>query len=160
MRFRTRWSATSPTGPDSATVAAAPGFSASCLPIGATFIMVFSPPASLSGTGLVIWMAVAIIGFYSAMTVFFVPHLSLGAELSTSYHERSRLFGMRHGFYTFGSILSLISFYLLISAEQEGREVVRSGSLRAGPARRRCDGGADYRLREPPARSARSIRAG
>ena len=99
---------------------------ASCVPIGATFIMVFSPPESLTGTSLVIWMAVAIIGFYSAMTVFFVPHLSLGAELSTSYHERSRLFGMRHGFYTFGSILSLISFYLLISAEQEGREVVRA----------------------------------
>ena len=94
--------------------------------IGATFIMVFSPPESLTGTALVIWMAVAIIGFYSAMTVFFVPHLSLGAELSTSYHERSRLFGVRHGFYTFGSILSLISFYLLISAEQEGRDVVRA----------------------------------
>jgi GPH family glycoside/pentoside/hexuronide:cation symporter len=99
---------------------------ASCLPIGATFIMVFGPPESLSDTALVIWMAVAIIGFYSAMTVFFVPHLSLGAELSGSYHERSRLFGVRHGFYTFGSILSLISFYLLISAEQQGREIVRA----------------------------------
>lgn len=99
---------------------------ASCVPIGATFIMVFAPPESLSDTGLVIWMSVAIIGFYSAMTVFFVPHLSLGAELSSSYHERSRLFGVRHGFYTFGSILSLISFYLLISAEQQGRDVVRA----------------------------------
>ena len=102
---------------------------ASTLPIGAAFIMVFSPPADLTGTGLVIWMAVAIIGFYSAMTVFFVPHLSLGAELSSSYHERSRLFGVRHGFYTFGSILSLVSFYLLISAEQEGPEAVRALAL-------------------------------
>lgn len=98
----------------------------SCVPIGASFIMVFAPPASLSDAGLVIWMAIAIIGFYSAMTVFFVPHLSLGAELSSSYHERSRLFGVRHGFYTFGSILSLISFYLLIAAEQQGREAVRA----------------------------------
>ena len=102
---------------------------ASTLPIGAAFIMVFAPPAGLTGAGLVIWMAVAIIGFYSAMTVFFVPHLSLGAELSSSYHERSRLFGVRHGFYTFGSILSLISFYLLISAEQQGRDVVRETAL-------------------------------
>jgi Na+/melibiose symporter-like transporter len=70
-------------------------------------------------------MAVAIIGFYSAMTVFFVPHLSLGAELSKSYHERSRLFGMRHAFYTFGSILSLATFYQLIRAEQQGADVVR-----------------------------------
>jgi Na+/melibiose symporter-like transporter len=99
---------------------------ASIIPIGAAFVMVFAPPQGLEGTALSLWMAVAIIGFYSAMTVFFVPHLSLGAELSKSYHERSRLFGIRHAFYTFGSILSLMSFYLLIRAEQEGAEVVRA----------------------------------
>jgi GPH family glycoside/pentoside/hexuronide:cation symporter len=102
---------------------------ASTLPIGAAFVMVFAPPEGLTGAGLVVWMAVAIIGFYSAMTVFFVPHLSLGAELSSSYHERSRLFGVRHGFYTFGSILSLISFYVLILAEQQGHQAVRSAAL-------------------------------
>ena len=98
---------------------------ASTIPIAGMFIMVFAPPDSLSGIGLIIWMTVAIIGFYSALTMFFVPHLSLGAELSENYHERSRLFGVRHAFYTFGSILSLISFYILISAEQEGTAVVR-----------------------------------
>jgi sugar (glycoside-pentoside-hexuronide) transporter len=98
---------------------------ASAIPIFGAFIMVFAPPEGLQGTGLVIWMAVAVIGFYSAMTVFFVPHLSLGAELSESYHERSRLFGVRHGFYTFGSIISLFTLYLLGSAEQQGTDVVR-----------------------------------
>jgi GPH family glycoside/pentoside/hexuronide:cation symporter len=99
---------------------------ASILPLAGTFIMVFSPPESLSGTALIVWMAVAIIGFYSALTMFFVPHLSLGAELSENYHERSRLFGVRHGFYTFGSILSLISFYILISTEAAGPSAVRT----------------------------------
>jgi Na+/melibiose symporter-like transporter len=98
---------------------------ASIVPIAIAFVMVFSPPRALSDGALVAWMAVAIIGFYSAMTVFFVPHLSLGAELSKSYHERSRLFGMRHAFYTFGSILSLATFYQLIRAEQQGADVVR-----------------------------------
>lgn len=98
---------------------------ASIVPISATFVMVFAPPAGVEGAALAVWMAVAIIGFYSAMTIFFVPHLSLGAELSASYHERSRLFGMRHAFYTLGSILSLASFYLLIRAEQEGAAAVR-----------------------------------
>lgn len=98
---------------------------ASIVPIGAAFVMVFAPPRGLSDGALVTWMAVAIIGFYSAMTVFFVPHLSLGAELSKSYHERSRLFGLRHAFYTFGSILSLVTFYVLIRAEQQGADVVR-----------------------------------
>ncbi|MEZ5559632.1 MAG: MFS transporter [Pseudomonadales bacterium] len=102
---------------------------ASVVPIAAAFIMVFAPPRALEDGALVAWMAVAIIGFYSAMTVFFVPHLSLGAELSASYHERSRLFGIRHAFYTFGSILSLISFYLLIRAEQESVTAVRDLAL-------------------------------
>ena len=52
---------------------------ASCIPIGAGFYMVFSPPVDLSSTGLMVWMGVAVIGFYSAMTLFYVPHLSLGA---------------------------------------------------------------------------------
>ena len=97
----------------------------SVFPIARAFVMVFSPPESFTDGELIAWMAVAIIGFYSAMTLFYVPHLSLGAELSDDYHERSRLFGVRHAFYTFGSILSLGSFYILIQAEQEGPEVVR-----------------------------------
>ncbi len=99
---------------------------ASLVPIGLTFIMVFSPPASLEGGALIAWMAVAIIGFYSAMTVFFVPHMSLGAELSDDYHERTRLFGMRHAFYTVGSILALVSMQLLINAEMDSEGAVRS----------------------------------
>ena len=98
---------------------------ASILPISVTYVMIFAPPTGLSGTGLAIWMAVAIIGFYSVMTAFFVPHLSLGAELSTNYHERSRLFGYRHGFWTFGSILCLAAMQLLIGAEQDGGDAAR-----------------------------------
>lgn len=67
----------------------------SIVPIAGTFVMVFSPPASLSGNLLVAWMAIGVIGFYSAMTIFIVPHMSLGAELTPNYHERSRLYGLR-----------------------------------------------------------------
>jgi GPH family glycoside/pentoside/hexuronide:cation symporter len=97
---------------------------ASCVPIAAAFYMVFAPPLSLDREGLVIWMGIAIVGFYSAMTLFFVPHMSLGAELTDNYHERSRLFGVRHAAYTVGSIFSLVAMYLLISAENtEGANV-------------------------------------
>lgn len=99
---------------------------ASVLPVGAAFMMVFAPPATLSGWGLTVWMGVAVIGFYSAMTVFVVPHMSLGAELTPNYHERSRLFGLRHAFFTAGSIIALVSMSLFISAEQEGPNVVRA----------------------------------
>ncbi|MFP6807158.1 MAG: MFS transporter [Pseudomonadales bacterium] len=97
----------------------------SIVPISLTFIMVFSPPESLSGNMLIAWMAVGVIGFYSAMTIFIVPHMSLGAELTTNYHERSRLYGLRHAAFTIGSIIALASMALLIQAESEGEEMVR-----------------------------------
>ena len=97
----------------------------SIIPITISFIMVFSPPPGLSGFWLVAWMAVGVIGFYSAMTIFMVPHMSLGAELTTNYHERSRLYGLRHASYTVGSIIALVSMQLLINAEQQGESVVR-----------------------------------
>lgn len=89
----------------------------SFVPIAIGFYAVFAPPQDLTGDELSWWMAAAIIGFYSAMTIFFVPHMALGAELSSDYHERSRLFGLRHAFYTFGSILSLATMYWLITEE-------------------------------------------
>ncbi|HCY04766.1 MAG TPA: hypothetical protein DHU16_04875 [Gammaproteobacteria bacterium] len=89
----------------------------SLVPIAIGFYAVFAPPQGLSVDALSWWMAAAVIGFYSAMTLFFVPHMALGAELSNDYHERSRLFGLRHAFYTFGSILSLATMQLLINEE-------------------------------------------
>ena len=70
---------------------------------------------SLQGESLDLWMMIAILSFYSAITLFNVPHMALGAELSEDYHERTRLFGVRHIGFTFGSILSLVTMSLLIS---------------------------------------------
>lgn len=97
----------------------------SILPISLVFIMVFSPPLWLEGNWLIAWMAVGVIGFYSAMTILIVPHMSLGAELTPNYHERSRLYGLRHVAFTIGSILALISMQLFINAEQQGEQAVR-----------------------------------
>ncbi|MCB1647778.1 MAG: MFS transporter, partial [Pseudomonadales bacterium] len=97
----------------------------SLVPVAVAFVMVFSPPESLTGNALIAWMAVGVIGFYSAATIFIVPHMSLGAELTPNYHERSRLYGLRHAAFTIGSILALGSMKLLIDAEAEGDLVVR-----------------------------------
>lgn len=98
----------------------------SILPISITFVMVFSPLPWLTEGWLVAWMAVGVIGFYSAATIFIVPHMSLGAELTPNYHERSRLYGLRHAAFTIGSILALVSMQLLINAEQESETAVRT----------------------------------
>ena len=104
----------------------------SSLPIAIMFYMVFAPPQSLEGPMLIAWVAVAVIGFYSAMTLFFVPHLSLGAELSDDYHERSRMFGARHAAYIIGSILSLVSLYFLLQAEYAADGDVRGLAAELG----------------------------
>ena len=89
----------------------------SFIPISFGFLAVFSPPESMQGQSLDFWMMIAILSFYSAITLLNVPHMALGAELSEDYHERTRLFGVRHIGFTLGSILALVSMSLLISEE-------------------------------------------
>ena len=97
----------------------------SFVPISFGFLAVFSPPESMQGQSLDLWMMIAILSFYSAITLFNVPHMALGAELSDDYHERTRLFGVRHIGFTLGSILSLVSMSLLISEENSPTGDVR-----------------------------------
>ena len=97
----------------------------SFIPISFGFLAVFSPPESMQGQSLDLWMMIAILSFYSAITLFNVPHMALGAELSDDYHERTRLFGVRHIGFTLGSILSLVSMSLLISEENSPTGDVR-----------------------------------
>ena len=95
-----------------------PWLLASALPIGAIYWLVWTPSPSLSQGALTAWMAFGVVGFYSAMTIFVVPHQSLGAELATGYHERSRIFGVRHALWSLGSVIALSGMYLLIVSEQ------------------------------------------
>ncbi len=97
----------------------------SFIPISLGFLAVFSPPESIQGQSLDLWMLIAILSFYSAITLLNVPHMALGAELSEDYHERTRLFGIRHIGFTLGSILALVSMSLLISEENSSDGNVR-----------------------------------
>jgi Na+/melibiose symporter-like transporter len=97
----------------------------SFIPISFGFLAVFSPPESMQGQSLDLWMMIAILSFYSAITLLNVPHMALGAELSEDYHERTRLFGVRHIGFTLGSILALVSMSLLISEENNPEGDVR-----------------------------------
>jgi sugar (glycoside-pentoside-hexuronide) transporter len=99
-----------------------PWLAASIVPVGLAFVWVWSPPASLSGAGAVAWMGVGVIGFYSAMTVFLVPHLSLGAELSDDTHDRTRIYGVRHVVWTLGTVFALFGMSALISASSPGSQ--------------------------------------
>lgn len=94
-----------------------PWIAASLLPIGAAFIWVWSPPAWLSGNAMVAWMALGVLGFYSAMTIFIVPHTALGAELTDDSHDRTRIFAIRHVSWTVGSLLAVGGLVLLTRSD-------------------------------------------
>ncbi|MAJ62176.1 MAG: hypothetical protein CBC48_20905 [bacterium TMED88] len=88
----------------------------SIVPIGLAFAMVWSPPLGLTTSSMVLWVGTGIFLFYSAMTIFVVPHTSLGAELSLDHHERTRIFGFRHVTWTLGSFAAVGGMALLIAS--------------------------------------------
>ncbi len=126
----------------------------SAFPIGLAYVMVFAPPEALRGAPLVAWMAIGVFLFYSAMTIFIVPHMSLGPELTVDYHDRSRIFGVRHAVWTVGSILSLVGMALLIRAEAGGeassRQMAQQLALSASILTGAMILVASMRLRERP----------
>ncbi len=84
---------------------------AGAIPFGLAIVVLFSPPDGLSQMGLFCWMLGGAITVRLMLTLFFVPHLSLGAELATDYHGRTSLIGYRV-FFTYAGILltSVIGF--------------------------------------------------
>ena len=79
-----------------------------------TFYIMWNPTSGMSDTYNALWMGIAVLLFFTSMTAFVVPHTSLGAELSTSYHERTKIFGLRHMLWNSGSLLALIAMHHLI----------------------------------------------
>lgn len=59
------------------------------IPLALTFYLLYAPPEGLTGISLFLWFTTFATLHRLAMTVYQVPHLALGAELSKDYHQRS-----------------------------------------------------------------------
>jgi GPH family glycoside/pentoside/hexuronide:cation symporter len=81
--------------------------------------MVWSPPASLDANGTLIWLAVSLWLFYTAFTIYTVPHISLGAELTSDYYQRSRVFGAQRMAFVFGMLLAFVGIQIASNAEDQ-----------------------------------------
>ena len=71
-----------------------------------TSIALWAPPTALEGPALIAWVTVAAFGFYTAYTIFEVPHMALGAELSLAAIERNRIFGLRQALRVVGMMVA------------------------------------------------------
>jgi Na+/melibiose symporter-like transporter len=61
------------------------------IPMGICFVAIYAPPTGLEGLWLFAWFTGATILLRTAQTLYHVPHLALGAEMTVDYRERSVL---------------------------------------------------------------------
>jgi Na+/melibiose symporter-like transporter len=82
----------------------------SALPLAISFYLLFSPPEMLkhSDLALATWLTVFAILTRLWTSVFQVPYLSLGAELSKNSKERTKIVGFRYAFSNIGVIIVLV----------------------------------------------------
>ncbi len=87
--------------------------------LAATIWMTWSPPRHLEGPALVVWVGFALFGFYTAFTMYNIPHFSLGSEMSADHHERSRVFGVQSASFMVGMMLAFGAMqYVMTSTDQ------------------------------------------
>ncbi|MCP4750498.1 MAG: hypothetical protein GY866_06370 [Proteobacteria bacterium] len=90
---------------------------ASAIPMAIAFYLIFTPPAGLGEIGLFLWLLTFAVLVRAAMTLYHVPHLALGAELSTDYHERTAIVGYRTVFGLLGGAgTALVGFGIFFTA--------------------------------------------
>ncbi|MFN8642782.1 MAG: MFS transporter [Candidatus Binatia bacterium] len=78
---------------------------AAVVPLAASFMLLFVPPAGLGQAGLFTWLLGGTMAVRAAMTLYGVPHMALGAELSTDYAERTAVVAYRNAFGFAGGVL-------------------------------------------------------
>lgn len=95
---------------------------ASALPLGLAFFGLFSPPSGLGEGGLFVWLTTFAILTRGAMTLYHVPHLALGAEMTQDFNERTRIVAYRQFFAAFGAAaVFAIGFGYFFTESRGGR---------------------------------------
>jgi Na+/melibiose symporter-like transporter len=89
------------------------------LPFGITLFYLFSPPAGLGEQGLFFWMLGFAIVVRILLTLFFVPHLSLGAEIVRDYHQRTVLIAYRQFFQFAGALFVSMTGFVIFFPPSE-----------------------------------------
>jgi GPH family glycoside/pentoside/hexuronide:cation symporter len=84
----------------------------------AGYVMLWSPPAALSARALIAWSGIGLFVFYTAFTLYTLPHVALGAELSTDSHQRTRLFAVRQMSFTVGILLAFGGIQVAMNAAE------------------------------------------
>ena len=96
---------------------------ASAVPLGLAFVGLFAPPPGLGEWGLFAWLATFAVLTRMAMTLYHVPHLALGAEMTENFDERTRIVAYRQFFGAAGVLAAFGLGYGWYFAELRGGRV-------------------------------------
>ena len=100
---------------------------AAALPLGLAFYGLFAPPRGLGDGGLFAWLTTFAILTRGAMTLYHVPHLALGAEMTEDFHERTRIVAYRQFFAALGAAaVFAVGFGYFLGEARGGRLVTEN----------------------------------
>jgi len=89
--------------------------------MGPCFFLLFSPPRGLAATQLFLWLVIFSILFRGTSAVYRIPYMSLGAELSQDYAERTVVIAVRSLMGLLGMLAAGgLSFLLFFPARTDG----------------------------------------
>ena len=94
------------------------------IPVAASFLLLWNPPsfALADQTSLFVYLLVMAVLVRSTITFFEVPNAAQGPELSTEYHDRTRLMGFRYLFgWLGGLVMAVLSFMVLFNLDPKGQ---------------------------------------
>lgn len=95
---------------------------ASVVPMALSFLAIFAPPefALESQSSLFLWLLASVILLRTALTFFMIPYLALGAEITTDYHERTRLASARTNIGWFMGVATAAGALFLLFTDERG----------------------------------------
>lgn len=99
-----------------------PWMFAAPLPVIASIFFIYHPPDGLSEWTLFAWFMCFLIMMRLSITLFAVPHLALGAELSDDYLERSKVMSYNNIF-TYAGVVTMhvVVWFLIFPSYENGR---------------------------------------
>ncbi len=127
---------------------------AAALPLWAVFWLIWSPSGSLSPNGVFVHLMVCYLALFTFLTVFNIPYVALGMELTPSYDDRTRVFGVRQVVTVIGTaagMLAPFAFAQALGGKTDGYAVM---AITLGGLGAALMGVAFARIRERPRTAA------
>ena len=94
---------------------------AAAVPASVTYLLLFSPPAGLSQTGLFTYLLVSAIGVRAFIALYEIPNSALVAELTQSYDQRTSYLSWRYFFGWMGGLTMSVAAFGIFLSEGVGK---------------------------------------